>query len=299
MTSCSHSVRTSSLTKRRTPITHICWEFFPPHPYRLTFPKSGRPNGDSASTDASTAFVHLSDSVRERYWRRRLHQLVRTHPQPRVLMFVGALHLESCFERSSFADLLMNAGYNVVCANLWREAGWDHSWVREWQHPITPTAGSPPTLFGAALPAERISAIRDATTKSIGKTYSPADVRMLLQRPLSRRDAHLELFGRSSTCVRYVADQGGHSPLGFVPFHLIKFDRFQPSLVLTAYCRQAVISAAYPFRNAFGVQRVCASFMGLLDSVISAPMGQLTANHSKTAVFRGLPCYSVCRLWAR
>ncbi len=110
---------------------------------------------------------------------------------------------------------------------------------------------------------------------------------MLLQRPLSRRDAHLELFGRSSTCVRYVADQGGHSPLGFVPFHLIKFDRFQPSLVLTAYCRQAVISAAYPFRNAFGVQRVCASFMGLLDSVISAPMGRLTANHSKTTVFRG------------
>ena len=86
------------------------------------------------------------DSVRERYWRYRLFQLVNTHSQPRVLMFVGALHLESCFERPSFADLLMKAGYDVVCANLWREAGWDHSWIREWRHPINPTTGSPPTL---------------------------------------------------------------------------------------------------------------------------------------------------------
>jgi len=86
------------------------------------------------------------DSVRERYWRNRLHQLVSTHSQPRVLLFVGALHLESCFERPSFADLLMNAGYNVICANLWREAGWEHSWIREWQHPLTPTTGCPPTI---------------------------------------------------------------------------------------------------------------------------------------------------------
>lgn len=109
------------------------------------------PDGRKAQRGFSiTRSIHyvcpFVDSVRERYWRNRLHQLVRTHPQPRVLMFVGALHLESCFGRSSFADLLMNAGYNVVCANLWREAGWDHSWVREWQHPVTPTTGSPATL---------------------------------------------------------------------------------------------------------------------------------------------------------
>jgi hypothetical protein len=46
------------------------------------------------------------DSIRERYWCYRLHHLVKDRREPRVLMFVGAKHLEPRFQRISFPALL-------------------------------------------------------------------------------------------------------------------------------------------------------------------------------------------------
>jgi hypothetical protein len=81
------------------------------------------------------------DSVRERYWRFRLHHLVKGHPNPQVLMFTGAKHLDPCFERISFPDLLTRAGHSVTFVNLYEEPGWDHSWTRDWRHPVIPCTG--------------------------------------------------------------------------------------------------------------------------------------------------------------
>jgi hypothetical protein len=94
------------------------------------------------------------DSVRERYWRHRLHHLVIGRPEPRVLMFIGALHLEGCFQRIAFPELLMRAGYSVEIVNLYKEADWDHSWVWEWRHPITPTTAPVPTQECCVLGGE-------------------------------------------------------------------------------------------------------------------------------------------------
>jgi hypothetical protein len=63
------------------------------------------------------------DSIRERYWRYRLHCLIKdfctkNDSTPRILMFVGALHLEASFERKPFPDLLISAGYTVGQINL-------------------------------------------------------------------------------------------------------------------------------------------------------------------------------------
>lgn len=88
------------------------------------------------------------DSIRERYWRYRLHCLVtdfwaKNQSAPRVLMFVGALHLEASFQRKSFPDQLAQEGYAVKQVNLYKEAGWDHSWVGDWKHPAKPSDWKP------------------------------------------------------------------------------------------------------------------------------------------------------------
>jgi hypothetical protein len=88
----------------------------------------------------------LVDSIRERYWRFRLHCFSKSQPEPRILMFVGALHLDPCFERFSFPDLLVRAAHVVTTVNLCKEPGWDHTWIHDWRHPVTPTTGSPPIL---------------------------------------------------------------------------------------------------------------------------------------------------------
>jgi hypothetical protein len=86
------------------------------------------------------------DSIRERYWRYRLHCLSKSQPEPRILMMIGALHLNASFERISFTDLLTRAGYDVATINMYTEPGWDHTWIHDWKHPIAPTTGSPPTF---------------------------------------------------------------------------------------------------------------------------------------------------------
>jgi hypothetical protein len=83
------------------------------------------------------------DAIRERYWRLRLYHLIKAHSNPRVLMFVGALHLKwSYIKPITFPDLLTRAGYTVTTVNLYDEDGWDHSWTHDWVHPVTPTTGS-------------------------------------------------------------------------------------------------------------------------------------------------------------
>jgi hypothetical protein len=86
------------------------------------------------------------DSIRERYWRLCLHRLSKRQGEPRVLMFVGAHHLEPCFDRISFPDLLVKGGYAVTTVDLYKGPEWDHSWIHDWRHPVTPSTGSPPTL---------------------------------------------------------------------------------------------------------------------------------------------------------
>jgi hypothetical protein len=99
------------------------------------------------SLDRSMHFVcPFVDSIRERYWRFRLHCLSKKQPEPRILMLIGALHLEASFERISFPDLLTRTGYHVSTFNIYRESGWDHTWIHDWRHPVTPTTGSPPTF---------------------------------------------------------------------------------------------------------------------------------------------------------
>jgi hypothetical protein len=86
------------------------------------------------------------DTIRERYWRFRLHCLSKGQPDPRILMFVGAQHLEACLWRISFPDLLTRAGYDVATVNIYTEQDWDHTWIQDWKHPVTPTTGSPSTF---------------------------------------------------------------------------------------------------------------------------------------------------------
>jgi len=82
------------------------------------------------------------DSIRERYWRLRLHHLVRPPATARVLMFVGAMHLEASYIKPlAFPELLTAAGYRVRVENLYRENGWDHSWMEGWSHPVTEVTG--------------------------------------------------------------------------------------------------------------------------------------------------------------
>lgn len=78
------------------------------------------------------------DSIRERFWRRCVYQATKYLWNPRVLIFVGAKHLASSGYRPvSFPDLLRKAGYTVETVDLFNE-GWNHSWVEEWRHPVTP-----------------------------------------------------------------------------------------------------------------------------------------------------------------
>jgi hypothetical protein len=86
----------------------------------------------------------------------RLHHLVKDRRDPRVLMFVGAKHLEPCFQRISFPALLTKGQYAVASVNLYEEAGWGHSWVQGWRHPVTPQLGG--TTYDVARPPGRISA---------------------------------------------------------------------------------------------------------------------------------------------
>jgi hypothetical protein len=82
------------------------------------------------------------DAVRERYWRRRLYALVQGRSNARVLMFIGAKHLEESYiKRLAFPELLTNAGYRVRVVNLYKEDGFDHSWVEDWKHPVTEVTG--------------------------------------------------------------------------------------------------------------------------------------------------------------
>jgi hypothetical protein len=99
------------------------------------------------SLDRSMHFVcPFVDSIRERYWRFRFHCLSKKQLEPRILMLIGALHLEASFDRISFPDLLTRAGYDVSSFNIYRESGWDHTWIHDWRHPVSPTTGSPPTF---------------------------------------------------------------------------------------------------------------------------------------------------------
>lgn len=54
------------------------------------------------------------DSIRERYWRLGLHQLVRPPATARALMFVGVMQLESSYiKRLASPEPLTAAGYRV------------------------------------------------------------------------------------------------------------------------------------------------------------------------------------------
>jgi hypothetical protein len=82
------------------------------------------------------------DAVRERYWRRRIYHLLKDRTNARVLMFVGAKHLEGSYIKPlAFPDLLTNAGHRVLIVNLYKEDGWDHSWIEHWRHPVTEVTG--------------------------------------------------------------------------------------------------------------------------------------------------------------
>ncbi len=56
--------------------------------------------------------------------------------------FVGAMHLEASYIKPlAFPELLTGAGYRVRVENLYRENGWDHSWMEDWRHPVTEVTG--------------------------------------------------------------------------------------------------------------------------------------------------------------
>jgi hypothetical protein len=87
------------------------------------------------------------DAVRERYWCFRLNNLVKIDPNTRILMFIGAKHVEGSYIKPlSFPERLRKAGYCVTVVNLYKEDGWDNSWIDNWKHPVTEvnwTHGSP------------------------------------------------------------------------------------------------------------------------------------------------------------
>jgi hypothetical protein len=83
------------------------------------------------------------DAIRERYWRHRLYLLVKGLSNARVLMLIGAKHLESSYIKPlAFPELLTNGGYCVTVVNLYKGDGWDHSWVENWKHPVTEVTGT-------------------------------------------------------------------------------------------------------------------------------------------------------------
>ncbi len=78
------------------------------------------------------------DSIRERSWLHRIYLETKFLWQPRVLIFIGATHLKLFFYKTlSFPELLKRAGYRVETVDLFN-GDWDHSWIQDWKHPITP-----------------------------------------------------------------------------------------------------------------------------------------------------------------
>jgi hypothetical protein len=55
--------------------------------------------------------------------------------------FVDAVLEESYIKRLAFPELLTNAGYRVRVVNLYKEGGFDQSWMEEWKHPVTEVTG--------------------------------------------------------------------------------------------------------------------------------------------------------------
>src|SRR5262249_51374253 len=54
-----------------------------------------------------------------------------------------AFHLKSFLPKPmTFLALLTRAGYSVTSANLYDGEIWNHSWMQDWVHPVTPTTGT-------------------------------------------------------------------------------------------------------------------------------------------------------------